>query len=173
MSNNFRTDKYIHDIKYNWNITPDVEDNNFEPLVKKIIDSNESYFITGAAGCGKSTLINMIKENIRENIETDDEEELVLLKTVKEETRSIKNIKSVIACKLHKQEKAIDKINAKIHIKESKLEDSAKRLLTKLSCAKKLETQQRINKNCFELAKLYQPMKNYFYFLNQKMKRKN
>ena len=35
MSNNFRTDKYIHDIKYNWNITPDVEDNNFEPLVKK------------------------------------------------------------------------------------------------------------------------------------------
>ena len=35
MSNNFRNDKYIHDIKYNWNITPDVEDNNFEPLVKK------------------------------------------------------------------------------------------------------------------------------------------
>ena len=26
MSNNFRTDKYIHDIKYNGNITPDVED---------------------------------------------------------------------------------------------------------------------------------------------------
>jgi hypothetical protein len=50
--------------------------------------------------------------------------------------------------------KAIDKINAKFQIKESKLEESAKRLLTKLSCAKKLETQQRINKNCHELAKL-------------------
>ena len=80
----------------------------------------------------------MIKENIRENIETyNDEEELVSLKTVKKETKAITNIKSVIACKRHKQEKSIDKINAKIQIKESKLEDSAKRLLTKLSCAKK------------------------------------
>jgi predicted AAA+ superfamily ATPase len=66
-----------------------VEDNNFEPLVKKIIDSNESYFITGAAGCGKSALINMLKKNIRENIETYDEEEVV----VKKETRAITNIK--------------------------------------------------------------------------------
>jgi hypothetical protein len=101
----------------------------------------------------------MLKQNIKDNLNIEkniknDEEELVLLKTVKEETRAIKNIKSVIACKRHKQEKAIDKINAKIQIKESKLEDSAKRLLTKLSCAKKKETQERINKNCFELAKL-------------------
>ena len=164
MSNNFRTDKYIHDIKYNWNITPDVEDNNFEPLVKKIIDSNESYFITGAAGCGKSTLINMIKQNIRENIETDDEEVVV-----KKETKAITNIKSVIACKRHKQEKAIDKINAKIQIKESKLEDSAKRLLTKLSCAKKKETQERINKNCFELAKLKEELEKATNNLNEEM----
>ena len=26
MSNNIRTDKYIYDIKYNWNIAPDVDD---------------------------------------------------------------------------------------------------------------------------------------------------
>jgi hypothetical protein len=44
----------------------------FEPLVKKIIESNESYFITGAGGCGKSTLINMLKQKIREG-EDDDE----------------------------------------------------------------------------------------------------
>ena len=50
MSNNIRTEKYIHDIKYNWNVIPDVEDNNFEPLVNKIIESNESYFITGPGG---------------------------------------------------------------------------------------------------------------------------
>jgi energy-coupling factor transporter ATP-binding protein EcfA2 len=164
MSNNFRTDKYIHDIKYNWNIAPDVEDNNFEPLVKKIIDSNESYFITGAAGCGKSTLINMIKQNIRENIETDDEEVVV-----KKETKAITNIKSVIACKRHKQEKAIDKINAKIQIKESKLEDSAKRLLTKLSCAKKKETQERINKNCFELSELKKELEKATNNLNEEL----
>ena len=60
MSNNIRTDKYIHDIKYNWNITPDIDDNNFKPLVNKIIDFNESYFITGPGGAGKSTLINML-----------------------------------------------------------------------------------------------------------------
>ena len=91
----------------------------------------------------------MIKENIRENIETyikNDEEELLLLKTVKEETRAIKNIKSVIACKRHKQGKTIDKINAKIQIKESKLEDSAKRLLTKLSCAKKMKPNKESTK---------------------------
>ena len=41
MPNNIITDKYIHDIKYNWNIIPDVDDNNFKPLVNKIIDSNE------------------------------------------------------------------------------------------------------------------------------------
>jgi deoxyadenosine/deoxycytidine kinase len=65
MPNNIRKDLYTHDIKYNWNITPDVDDNNFEPLVNKIIDSNESYFITGPGGAGKSTLINMLKQRIR------------------------------------------------------------------------------------------------------------
>ena len=64
MSNNMRTDNYIHDIKYNWNVIPDVEDNNFELWINKIIDSNESYFITGAGGCGKSTLINMLKQKL-------------------------------------------------------------------------------------------------------------
>jgi putative ribosome biogenesis GTPase RsgA len=62
MPNNIRKDLYTHDIKYNWNITPDVNDDNFEPLVNKIIDSNQSYFITGPGGAGKSTLINMLKQ---------------------------------------------------------------------------------------------------------------
>ena len=74
MSNNIRTDKYIHDIKYNWKITPDVDDNNFDPLVNKIIDSNESYFITGPGGAGKSTLINMLKQKIRELNEDDEDD---------------------------------------------------------------------------------------------------
>ena len=97
MSNNIRTEKYIHDIKYNWNVIPDVEDNNFEPLISKIIYSNESYFITGAGGCGISTLINMLKQRIRELNETDQataqqcgiEEEV---QTVKD-TRAITDIK--------------------------------------------------------------------------------
>ena len=39
MSNNIRKGHYVHDIKYKWNITPDVNDNNFEPLVNKIFSS--------------------------------------------------------------------------------------------------------------------------------------
>ncbi len=45
MPNSIRTDTYTHDIKYNRNITPDVDDNNFESLVYKIIDSTESYLL--------------------------------------------------------------------------------------------------------------------------------
>ena len=36
----------------------------FVPLVNKTIDSNESYFITGPGGAGKSTLINILKQKI-------------------------------------------------------------------------------------------------------------
>ena len=35
-----RTDKYIYDANYKWNITSDVTNNNFEPLVHKIIILN-------------------------------------------------------------------------------------------------------------------------------------
>ena len=45
-------------------------------------------------------------------------------------------------------------MNTKIQAKESKLEDGAKRLLSKLSCNKRIETQQRINKNGHELSQL-------------------
>jgi 5-methylcytosine-specific restriction enzyme A len=66
LSNNIRKDHYIHDIQYKWNIIPDVNDNNFEPLVNKIFSSGESWFITGPGGAGKSHLINMIKERFKE-----------------------------------------------------------------------------------------------------------
>ncbi len=41
MEKYIRTDKYEHKIQ-EWNITPDVEDNEFKPLVDKIISSDES-----------------------------------------------------------------------------------------------------------------------------------
>ena len=40
-----------------WNIVPDVIDNNFEPLIDHIINSNESVNIDGRAGCGKSAIL--------------------------------------------------------------------------------------------------------------------
>jgi DNA replication protein DnaC len=61
-----RTDEYTLDEK-KWNTTPDVEGNDFEPLVNKIIDSNQSWLITGPPGAGKTTLINTIKENFITN----------------------------------------------------------------------------------------------------------
>ena len=42
----------------------DVEDNNFKPLVKKIVNELKSCFITGIAGSGKTTLVNQIKKYI-------------------------------------------------------------------------------------------------------------
>jgi DNA polymerase III delta prime subunit len=50
-----------------WNTTPDVEGNDFEPLVNKIIDSAQSWLITGPPGAGKTTLINKIKQNLTDN----------------------------------------------------------------------------------------------------------
>ena len=41
-------------------ILNDVEDNDFEPLIKNILDLNKSVNIDGRAGCGKSTLIKLL-----------------------------------------------------------------------------------------------------------------
>ena len=50
--------------KKKFNVTRDVDDNNFKPLVKKIVDELGSVFITGIAGSGKTTLVNKIKKYI-------------------------------------------------------------------------------------------------------------
>jgi 5-methylcytosine-specific restriction enzyme A len=50
-----------------WEITQDVPDNNFEPLINKILDSNKSWLINGPPGAGKTTLINKIKEYLTNN----------------------------------------------------------------------------------------------------------
>jgi hypothetical protein len=70
-----RTEKYVPDINYSWNITRDVKDNDLKPLVDKIIKSDDSYFIAGPGGAGKSTLINEIKQKIREMSGDDDEDD--------------------------------------------------------------------------------------------------
>ena len=57
-----RKDKYVLE-NSDQNITPDVEANEFKPLINKIIDSNQSWLINGPPGAGKTTLINMIKKN--------------------------------------------------------------------------------------------------------------
>ena len=46
---------------------PNVPDNNFEPLINKILDSNKSWLINGPPGAGKTTLINKIKEYLTNN----------------------------------------------------------------------------------------------------------
>jgi ABC-type iron transport system FetAB ATPase subunit len=41
----------------------DVEDNNFTPLVKSIIEMDESINTNGPPGCGKSILREQIQQN--------------------------------------------------------------------------------------------------------------
>ena len=54
-----RKEQFKRDVKYEniilkWKTYEDVEDNNFKPLVDTVINKNESFFITGSAGTGKS-----------------------------------------------------------------------------------------------------------------------
>ncbi len=56
MQETLRTNTY-KDIKdYDWKSIPDFKDNDFEPFIARIMKSNQSYFITGPGGSGKTTL---------------------------------------------------------------------------------------------------------------------
>ena len=59
-----RTDTYIYESK-KWNVYNDVEDNDFKPIVDKVVELNKSCFITGPAGTGKSQLIRQIKQELQ------------------------------------------------------------------------------------------------------------
>ena len=61
-----RTDT-LNDFKcYDWRLTKDVDANNFEPLVNKIMESYQSLFITGPGGSGKTTLIKELQKKMNE-----------------------------------------------------------------------------------------------------------
>jgi len=64
MQQTLRTDIYKDMRYYTWKLTSDVEDDNFEPLVEKVMKSNQSYFITGPGGSGKTTLLKLLQEEL-------------------------------------------------------------------------------------------------------------
>jgi len=61
MPNYMRRDEFSYQEKH-WNITPDREDDDFEPLIKDILDNNQSTNIRGCAGSGKSTFVNKLQQ---------------------------------------------------------------------------------------------------------------
>ena len=65
MPNFTRTNEFSRQEK-DWNITPDREDDNFEPLIKDILDNNLSTNIRGCAGSGKSTFVNQLQQAMDE-----------------------------------------------------------------------------------------------------------
>jgi len=58
-----RTEQYEH-VEPVWSEVNDVDDNNFKPLIKHIIESNNSIHIDGRAGTGKSTLIKGLQQEL-------------------------------------------------------------------------------------------------------------
>ncbi len=57
-----RTDIY-KDIKYhNWRLPNEIEGNDFKPLLDKIMNTQQSYFITCAGGSGKTTLLKLLQD---------------------------------------------------------------------------------------------------------------
>ena len=63
MARYVRTDKFELE-KKTFRLEKDVDDNDFTPLVKLVIDDLKSCYISGPAGCGKSTLVNQIKQEL-------------------------------------------------------------------------------------------------------------
>ncbi len=49
-----------------WTKTGDVEDNDFKLIVDRIINARQSLVINGKDRCGKSTLINMMQQEMTE-----------------------------------------------------------------------------------------------------------
>ena len=64
MQQTLRTDIYKDMRYYTWKLTSDAEDNDFKPLVEKIMKSNQSYFITGPGGSGKTTILKLLQEEL-------------------------------------------------------------------------------------------------------------
>jgi len=62
-ANYLRNEKFNYK-KQNFNIINDVEDNDFQPLIEKIMNL-DGCSIEGIAGSGKSTLINMLVQEIK------------------------------------------------------------------------------------------------------------
>ncbi len=54
---------HIHAVQ-KWTLCEDVKDKDFAPLVKRIMDDNKSIFISRRAGCGNSTLIQKLQEDL-------------------------------------------------------------------------------------------------------------
>ena len=53
------------DIKNNdWKLNSSVKDDDFKPLVNKMIKSNQSYFITGPGGSGKTILLKQLQNKL-------------------------------------------------------------------------------------------------------------
>jgi Cdc6-like AAA superfamily ATPase len=66
MQETMRTDTFNDFRYYNWRLTNDVDDNNFEPLVNKVMDSKPSWFITGPGGSGKTSSIKDLQQKMDE-----------------------------------------------------------------------------------------------------------
>ena len=102
-----------------WKTIEDVADNNFQPLIEQVLNSNESLNIDGRAGTGKSTFIKMLHiEMDKRNIKT----LLVEQETEEEPEKDKRNYKYVSmaptnkACRIIKG-KTIHKFIASLNIK--------------------------------------------------------
>ena len=66
MYNALRKDKYIFEPR-EMRLFKDVKDNEFKPLVDKLLSIKKGFNIDGPAGTGKSTLIKTLQQQMDEN----------------------------------------------------------------------------------------------------------
>jgi hypothetical protein len=63
LASHTRSTPYLH-VENHWNIIEDMPDNDFSPLVKRIVDERLSTNIDGRGGTGKTTMIKQLQEEM-------------------------------------------------------------------------------------------------------------
>ena len=100
MQKTLRTD-VLKDMRYhNWKLKPDVENNDFKRLVDKVMNSNQSFVITGSGGSRKTTLLKQLQAELMEVLELDGIVRVIVRSVCKQFCSCLGAVYTRIRCRL-------------------------------------------------------------------------